>query len=728
MRLIFRILGSIPIQIGLCVLLVMGLYFWLTDGAVYCTKNLEKNEIAERVAVMAEELKRTNPDAAAELAKMELSRNERALAATMLVRYDRSGTDGLKHLADYRDKHEIELFDLRLAELAANPRLFPFGKQRECFLYAHSLPLQQNLETAIFVRGNTNNIAANDILKQGDDYLQTLREASQDVDSWRRVRDNPLMVYLMQNVKEKQLLTFYDNEKEWIDDALFLILANTVPDTEASSPEYVLQVIRKNHPHFKNALESLFSFREIEENETEAVVLNTFALFSNYGGVIQYCVRQGKIPIGELMDVMFANQDFLDKNTDSTDEKLAAKLTTIRDSHPAVWNAAKTSPLCLQLFDDLPNLADSLCEKYGTDDVATFLYTKYGETVSQAAAAINKFGDIAIYILNRYEKSDLFRKSLNDEQLGVRIVPYVVQFGDTGLERIDNNKAWLDKYFDDAGNARQKEWWVGIPGGGAADVVRNWYNNYPNEWSELGWAALDVADATLLVASLGTSSGVSAAKTTATTGAKNAAKIGVKNVGRDLAATVAESGMRQTAKGARAAAKLEKRSLLRRGALSSRVGYYLAPVRVGNVLRYVVRVSETVATAPFKKAVQAFYKEARNIRVAWHGVRAELRHVVYRSLLYTGLAVTLWYRTLPMVAERLPEMADATGRFLGELTKSAAKSIPALLNGYLDGLLGGNSQSVQSAWIKWVVVIAVLGLLLLWQGNRTYRKLILRRT
>jgi len=457
-------------------------------------------------------------------------------------------------------------------------------------------------------------------------------------------------------------------------------------------------------------------------------VLNTFALFSNYGGVIQNCVRHGKIPVDELMDVMFANQDFLDKHAaDLTDEKIAAKLITIRDSHPAVWNAAKLSPLCLQLFDDVPNFADSLCEKHGSDDIAAFLYTKYGEAVPQAAAAINKFGDIAIYVLSRYEKSDLFRNALKDQHLGVRIIPYIIQFGDTGLERIADNKSWLDKYFDEEGNARQKEWWTSIPGGGAADVVRNWYNHYPNEWSEIGWAALDVADATLLVASLGASSGVSAAKTGAATGAKNAAKIGVKNVGRDVATTIAESGMRQTAKGARAAAKLEKRSLFRRGVMSSRIGYYLAPIRVGNVLRYAIRASETVAIMPMKKTAQMFYHAARQFLVSWGGVRMELRRVVYRSLLYTGLAVTLWYRTLPMVAEKLPEMADATGRFLGELSKSVAKSIPALLNGYLDGLLGGSPQSLQQAWIKWAIVVAVLALLLLWQGNKTYRKIVLRK-
>ncbi|MDR1493581.1 MAG: hypothetical protein LBT05_12790 [Planctomycetaceae bacterium] len=727
MRLIFRILGSIPVQAILCLLLAIGLYFWLTKGAVYCTKNLEKNEIAERIAVMTEELKRTNPEAAAELAKMEISRNERALVATMLERYDCSGTDGLKRLAEYRNKREAEIFDLRLAELAANPRLFSFGKQRECFLFAHALPLQQNIETAIFVRGNTDNAAAESILKQGDDYLRTLREASKDVDLWRRVRDNPMMVYLMQHVKDKQLLAFYDNEKEWIDDALFLILVNTVPNAEASSSESVLQVIQKNHPYFKDALEASFSLRDVKENETEAVVLNTFALFSNYGGVIQNCVRQGKIPIGEVIDAIFANQDFLDKNRDSEDEEIAAKLIAIRDSHPAVWQAARLSPLCLQLFDDAPRLADALCEKYGTDDIATFLYAKYGEAVPQAAAAIYQFGDIAIYILNRYEKSDLFRNALKDEQLGVRIIPYVVQYGDTGLERIEHNKAWLDKYFDEKGAARQKEWWASIPGGGAADVVRNWYNGYPNEWSELGWAALDVADATLLVASLGTSSGVSAVKSTAATGAKNAARIGVKNVGRDVVATIAESGMRQTAKGSRAAAKLEKRSLFYRGVLSSRIGYYLAPIRVGNALRYAIRASETAVMTPIKKTVQLFYQTARRILVSWDGMRIELRRVVYRSLLYTGLAVTLWRRTLPMVIEKLPEMADATGRFLGELSNSAAKSIPALLNGYLDGLLGGKPQSMQSAWIKWAIVIAVLGLLLIWQGNRTYRKILLRR-
>src|SRR5204862_598972 len=63
-------------------------------------------------------------------------------------------------------------------------------------------------------------------------------------------------------------------------------------------------------------------------------------------------------------------------------------------------------------------------------------------------------------------------------------------------------------------------------GGGAANVARNWANGVPCEWGELGWAALDVADAALLVASLGSSA-------TVTESGKEALKVTAKKVIRN---------------------------------------------------------------------------------------------------------------------------------------------------------------------------------------------------
>ncbi len=68
---------------------------------------------------------------------------------------------------------------------------------------------------------------------------------------------------------------------------------------------------------------------------------------------------------------------------------------------------------------------------------------------------------------------------------------------------MEKNKAWLDKYFQPDGTPKEEEWWTQLPGGALVDVTRNWAKGYPNEGSELGWAALDAADAALAVASLG---------------------------------------------------------------------------------------------------------------------------------------------------------------------------------------------------------------------------------
>src|SRR5208337_5198661 len=137
------------------------------------------------------------------------------------------------------------------------------------------------------------------------------------------------------------------------------------------------------------------------------------------------------------------------------------------------------------------------------DDIASLLYAGYENEVVFAAEAVSKFGDLAIYILNHYEGSKRFHEALKDNGVGPRLIPYVAKFGDQGIERLQENKGWLDKYFQLDGTPKEEEWWTQLPGGAAINLARNWAKGYPNEWSELGWAGLDVADAALAVASLG---------------------------------------------------------------------------------------------------------------------------------------------------------------------------------------------------------------------------------
>ena len=533
---IFGFIRSRPTAGILCVLCCLGAYHCFVAG-LSGQPTVSPQQVADKVIQrQITELERRNPEAAAELAKMRANHDHIALAATLKGRLQREGLDGLARLAEHSyNPKSPEIYDLRLADLATRTR-FVSHQQRSDFIFAHGIPMQ----TQQVFFNNLDVPLSHSLINE---HFRVLELAAQDDNLWSRVRENPVMVFLLQHGIGQELLDFYDAEKDWLDDVLFLIFAagnaDDYGDGGMLTPQHILQTIQRNHPHFKNALQDALSF---PENDFEVTVCTLYALFANHGDVLRHCVESGLMPIAELLDVVFANLDYFAKHSNLRPEDLAARLITIRDSHPAVWQMAKQRPLYLELYDRLPHLANSLSDKHGHDDIAMFLFTKFDNdgSVPAAAAAIDRFGDPAIYILNRYEHSPIFREALRNNNLGVRIIPYVARFEDSGLERLSANQNWLDKYFDEDGKDREREWWVDIPGGAIVNVASNWANNRPNEWSELGWASLDMA----IVITLPFTFGSSAAVATAGGGGATVVRVGSRNVATTAVTNVARSGAR----------------------------------------------------------------------------------------------------------------------------------------------------------------------------------------
>ena len=668
-----------------CVLCGLGAYYCFVAGLSGSTAGSSQEVTDIESQKMIAEMERRNPEAAAELARMRANHDHVALAATLKAREQREGVDGLARLAEYRDHPDSpQFYDLRLADVAAKTR-FVKHQQRADFIYAHGIPLQQQHD---FYNSRNVPLAQSPI----DDYIRTLEFAAKDDKLWSRVRENPVMVFLLQQNVEQELLDFYDAEKDWLDDVLFLVLScgNTLPlgaDDESMllTPQAVLQTLHKNHPHFKNTWQDAQSF---PENNDEATACTLYALFANYGDVLRYCVESGLMPISEFLEVVFANVDYFDKHSHLRPEDLAAKLITIRDSHPAVWLWAKQRPLYLELYDRLPHLANSLSEKYGHDDIAMFLFTKYDEdgSLPVAASAIDKFGDLAVYILNRYDNSAIFRKTLRDNSLGVRIIPYVARFEDSGLERLSANQNWLDKYFDEEGNAKAPDWWVDIPGGAIVNVARNWANGHPNEWSELGWAALDTAT----IVTIPFTFGGSTTATTATRGGATTVKVGSKTIARTTAASLARSGARVTGAGARASAQRETTSLFRQ-ALVRQAGrsmfLSLALRSVDGIPRIVVQIVQ--ATTNFARTVgTTIYASVRNIRAGWAGLAPTTRQAICRGLFYSGMVTIIHFRTIPMFKEQWSSIdSEAWARQLANMLADLPKTVAGALVAGFDELL-----------------------------------------
>jgi hypothetical protein len=677
--------------------------------------------------------------------------NINALAATLQERKHLDGVDGLVRLAQEGSKTRA-MFDLSLTEMSLKPTLITNANQRQTFLNAHA----NHLQHLDWVQKNVNDQHVESFLERHtSEYLRQLEKASQNPDEWRRVRDNPMMVQLMMSGVDSDGLEFYDREKDWLDDVLYLLLTSIEIDQnfdtnidanistnidqninrnidrsenrtsvlsaeELNSGEllhdrwtrHLVQTIQKNHPYFRDAIKEYLQDSQIEVNTGLVFV---FDMFERYGQAIQICVDNGSIPLEELLGVIFSNPDYCEQYSQSP-ENLAARLMTIRQQMPNVWEHADRQ-LVFQLSDEVPDIADELCRKFGTDDIAVFLYLNYNDAIRQSATAVNKFGDLAIYILNRYSDSELFKKYLKDFSLGVRLVPYVAMFEDKGLERLETNHSWLDKYFDTEGNPKQDKWYETLPGGGAVKVAGNWAKGYPSEWSELGWAALDVADAALLIASLGTSAPVTTMKTAGTT----SVKVGTKTLARDTVTTVLKSGTRVTSKGSRNLAKTQKTFLFRQGIRAlAKQPFHLIP-QSGRLL---VRAGKSVAITPLKKLTGGIYRSARSVYTSWRGVNPVTRKIVYRSLLATGLVITLWNRTIPELQNTLPQIGEKVGALIADSAKIGAETLASVLNGFLEQLLKTpNSSRFLPYMVYWGIVAVMIVAIILFAHRLFLRKI-----
>lgn len=609
---------------------------------------------------------------------MRVKVSDTALAATLKERYQCDKIDGLKRLAEGRDD-----FDLKLAQMAVDKKMTTMSEaareERDGFFMAHCAVWEKNgilsekQEFSEFAETLRDNSAA---------YRTQLEEAAKNDEDWYRVRENPMMVFIMMNVKNRDLLKFYDAEKDWLDDVLAVVLMNSAAEyetedgtRETSEPfsiEEILTVASENHPYFRDALKDSLDFNQPIEDE----VLTVFSLFANNGEVIRYCVNEGHIALDELLNVLFANPGFSERNKHLTPEAFAAKLIRIKTDMPKVWELAPIDPFCLGLAEDVPTLANSLCEKFPGYDLGTFLYTFYPNELSQAASAIDKFGELAIAMMTRYEPSNLFHEHLLKNDIGVRIIPYVARFENSGLERLDENRAWLDKYFDAEGNAIGEPWWTSIPGGSAVNVAKNWATGVPCEWSELGWAALDVGDAALLVCSFGSSAGLSVAKGGASSAVKQTVKTSVKT-------SIKTAGKRTvTREGEKVVAARSGRLTALRKTLAKKAEKGFALVKKGTG-----KVGSSLLVRGVKAAGKSVSSTLRGTYRAWKSVPIKTRKLLYRAALVVNLSIILSSRTLPMLQENLPEAMEEIGRILVEIPKTAAESAGAVLAGAFNELL-----------------------------------------
>lgn len=529
-----------------------------------------------------------------------------------------------------------------------------------------------------------------------EQYMVYLEQARKNPSLWSLVWDDPLALHIWVETQDVETVRIYHRNREWMADALAMV------DFEAMD---------KNNWTMKTAIHRLAQFEQTSKQviqESELGVLG-LSIMLTHGGLVDACWRDHKVPPEETVAVIYMNPDIIGTSEgDATwiNEK-AAWLATIRNNNPVVWLAAMESALALRLFKDTPVYAGSVLEKYGYADVPILIYQHFDtpETVEAAARAIDVYGDLAIFVFQRYDDehySPYLAQYLIDPEIGIRVVPFIVRFGDDAFKRIDKDSAWVDKYFEPDGSPQTDplEWIQFIPGGAAVQVARQWAKGYPCELDELGWAAFDVGTAVLTVASLGSAAPVAqAAKTAATANKVAATAIRGGNVTRVARATMVGRWSQRLSTFQRTG-KLSHLAMVGSVALDT-TRFAEKPIWGG--IR-VVRWAGNKSYASLKKTIQA-----------WNSLSPAKRTAVYRGLLATALVIRFTETTAPNMDKIADGVGTLTARMATGTMKAISTAIAAAVREVLHEML---PQDPMRMTVIWVLIggLVVLALGALYKG------------
>ena len=549
-----------------------------------------------------------------------------------------------------------------VARTAYNPELSSNSEERKEFIFAHGMILDsmQNIKQA--TKRNANNGSKREADSAVDtaldeaygDFLKDLSKLDANPKEFRPVAHDPIGVMLFNEVEDKSIRSYYldetnnESNQDWLHDVIAQCVrpptAGIEEDSNDLSPGVtvgdVVSTAYRFHPVFRDMVLDDASLNEDERRPVPVIL----AMFQEYGEFVKIATgNEFDVARSDILDVIFANTDYLDRWTSvkgsSNDswEKLAAHFSQLQRSKPNVWREARYSPLALRLNDEAPQFANKVLEMYGQDDIAALIFSGYEQEVLPATESIFAFGDLAIYILQKYADEPggsnwLFHQALKNQKCGIRVIPYIALRDDQGLTDLEENIKWADKYFDERGKPRNPDWYEAVPFVGAsAKIVSNIKNGSPSSWEELGWAAFDIADVGFTIATLGGGSIVTktlvSGKTTILATGKKAAK-----------STLKRFASRQVAQQAR---KKIGESLLRKVAILPKLKGLFSPAPR--------RIWSAMAIA--KKMIQAGYltaiQTANTIKKRWGKLPATIRKMASRGMIAALIYVRLAYRSLP---------------------------------------------------------------------------------
>jgi hypothetical protein len=651
----------------LCVLLLI---FWIFRGGEL-TRGTTVRTQAESAL---QELAALDPKAAAAMAKIADEKQRDAL----LVGVYSTRADGRRHalLADMAAETETVNalpYRARLAALGLEKMDLRGDEQRAAFFSSYGAAME-----TLALASDWSGIAS---------HMTLLEQAARDPTVWPLVKDDPLALVIWSRVTDPTLLEFYHRNRDWLADPL------ASPELARLAPGWTLESALQKYAQHEQVLRS-------------AVVdggLGVFALalMWSHGTLVDTANKQFALDPTETLSVIYMNPDTfgpVEGDTRWVGEQ-ASWMATIARQHPVVWFAAGMTPLALRLHRDAPGVSGEILERYGADDIGVLLYDRFSGTdqISAAATAIARFGDVAIYVFSRYSDpqfAEQLGRFLVDPDIGIRAVPFIVQFGDESFTRLNDDKGWAARYFEPDGSPRKDnmDWVQYVPMGTPFIVVSNWVKGYPNEWSELGWAALDVATLPLAVKSLATPA---------------------KGMGAARSKTDWLQAGKQESRAVPALARSEVKNNWSHSLDAYRSG---AAKGAGQMtrLREVAKDLAVVSVDSSRGLPKSATEFALRVRLgtekamsAWRVVDPRTKVLIYRGMLATVMYIDITGRTLP----NLDQIAKGVGGLLGKAASGAVvlagEALSASLSSFTDELTDSNQPFRQGLY--WLVSALLAG-------------------
>ena len=516
--------------------------------------------------------------------------------------------------------------------------------------------------------------------------------------SWTVAKKYPLAAFVYGALKEHaELWEWYVQNAAWCTG----YLQSLVPDGEEGGVVELVKAMRSNQEALKLAKAEIESktddeLRELgaadeQEVSKETFLASAFAFIEEYGDVLRPLAR-AEAPMLISFNVIAQNLDAFELDTAAGRRKAGERLAVFWSEHetsPVWYQASLPSGMgVVKLYEKVPQYAGKVIGQFGDCHVASFLLDKnyYGgndELLTAATHAIAEWEEPGWAVLARFKESEEFKELLRRKDIGFRVIPYVLVKGpNDAISQLFEDRRWADRYFNADGSLKKdkKSICEALPFiGGITTVAKNWAKGYPCTMEEIGWAAFDVVDIALTIASFGSSS---AATTAVKEGGKQVAKQGVKQGAKVAGKSIIKKG---------------GKIALRTGAKTTSEKLSLKLLRgIGSGLGKVGLKMMRGAVKPVKYAVKG-----------WKALPPAVRKNIVRTAACVMFGIAVWNRTLKLLPDIIhdgtEEVVTTVGKALTAATSGIVDGLKSVIVDMMKGLATGPWRIVLQGIVSWLL-------------------------